>query len=291
MIYILFSILCSIALGFIFKFFPRFGINTLQAVVFNYVTCVLVAWAIMGTFPISKATTQLNGFQACVLVGLSYISGFVAIGLSVQRLGIATTSVLQKISMIAPVLVAILFFGEPINIFKIIGILMALFSIFLITQSTQPQKSNNNIFSLSLPFIGWATLLLSMLADLGIFWINRLAPNASNDPRLIATLFGTAGIAGFLAVLVFVFQRKMNIELKNILAGIVLGVPNYGSIHFLMTGLQTGMGGSVVFPLTNVGVILGSAALGFLLFKEHLSRVNQLGILLAMTAILLISFS
>lgn len=285
MFYIIASIICSVLLGLIFKFFPSYSINTLQAVVFNYATCVLVAWLSIGKFPINAETIQLNGFEACMLVGIFYITGFVAIGLSVQRLGIATTSVLQKMSMIAPILVAIFFFHESASSLKIVGILAAIFSIFLITHQSNQKNSR------ALPLIGWATLLLSMLADLGIFWINRIAPDASNDPRLIATLFGTAGLLGFITVLVLVIQGKTKIELKNVLAGVVLGVPNYGSIYFLMSGLQTGMGGSVVFPLTNVGVILLSSALAFLVFKEHLSLKNKLGILLAMLAILLISFA
>lgn len=285
MLYIIASIICSVLLGLIFKSFPRYTINTLQAVVFNYATCVLVAWLSIGKFPINAETMQLKGFQACMLVGISYITGFVAIGLSVQRLGIATTSVLQKMSMIAPVLVAIFFFNESASFLKMVGIFAAIFAVFLITHQ------DNSKHGFALPFIGWATLLLSMLADLGLFWINRIAPDASNDPRLIATLFGTAGLLGFVTILLLVIQRKMRIEFKNILAGIMLGVPNYGSIYFLMSGLQTGMGGSVVFPLTNVGVILLSSALAFVVFKEHLSLKNKLGILLAMAAILLISFA
>jgi drug/metabolite transporter (DMT)-like permease len=292
MFYIIASIICSVLLGLIFKFFPRYSINTLQAVVFNYATCVLVAWLSIGKFPINAETIQLNGFEACMIVGIFYITGFVAIGLSVQRLGIATTSVLQKMSMIAPILVAIFFFHESASSLKIVGILAAIFSIFLIIhQSNQQNRVALPQNRVALPLIGWATLLLSMLADLGIFWINRIAPDASNDPRLIATLFGTAGLLGFITVLVLVIQGKTKIELKNVLAGVVLGVPNYGSIYFLMSGLQTGMGGSVVFPLTNVGVILLSSALAFLVFKEHLSLKNKLGILLAMLAILLISFA
>lgn len=285
MLYIIASIICSVLLGLIFKSFPRYHINTLQAVVFNYATCVLVAGLSIGKFPINAETMQLKGFQACMLVGISYITGFVAIGLSVQRLGIATTSVLQKMSMIAPVLVAILFFNESAGFLKMVGILAAIFAVFLITHQ------DNSKHNLTLPLIGWATLVLSMLADLGVFWINRIAPDASNDPRLIATLFGTAGLLGFITILLLVIQRKMQIEFKNILAGVILGVPNYGSIYFLMSGLQSGMGGSVVFPLTNVGVILLSSALAFVVFKEPLSLKNKLGILLAMLAILLISFA
>ncbi len=291
MLYIITSIICSVLLGLIFKFFPRYKIDTLQAVVFNYFTCVVVAWLSIGQFPITYETTQLQGFQACMLVGIFYISGFVAIGLSIQQLGIATTSVLQKMSMIAPVLTAIIWFGETASFLKVAGILLAIFSIFLITSQPEATDTPFSQNKTALPLIGWATLILSMLADLGVFWINRIAPAASNDPRLIATLFGTAGMLGFFAILVFVIQGKTKINFKNILAGILLGVPNYGSIYFLMSSLQTGMGGSVVFPLTNVGVILFSSVLAFAVFKEYLSLNNQLGILLAMMAILLISFA
>ena len=52
------------------------------------------------------------------------------------------------------------------------------------------------------------------------------------------------------------------------------------------TGWQT----TVFFPINNIGVVLSTALLGYLFFREKLSLVNLAGIVLAIGAILLISF-
>jgi drug/metabolite transporter (DMT)-like permease len=75
--------------------------------------------------------------------------------------------------------------------------------------------------------------------------------------------------------------------MNNIIAGIVLGVPNYFSIYFVLDSLEK-LGGIIVFPILNIGVVLLSSILSYLFYKEYLSKLNWIGIGLACISILLI---
>ncbi|MGN6494414.1 MAG: hypothetical protein ACTHLE_20650, partial [Agriterribacter sp.] len=46
---------------------------------------------------------------------------------------------------------------------------------------------------------------------------------------------------------------------------------------------------SAIIPINNIGIVLTSAVVAWLLFKEKLSAINWMGILLAVIAIALIS--
>jgi len=59
---------------------------------------------------------------------------------------------------------------------------------------------------------------------------------------------------------------------------------------FLLMALGSGLEGSFVFPVTNVGIIFITTIGAVWLFQERLSRLNWLGIALAVAAIGLISF-
>ena len=75
------------------------------------------------------------------------------------------------------------------------------------------------------------------------------------------------------------------------IAGISLGVPNFFSIYLLLLALQQGWGGSVVFPVNNVGVLVMAAIFGIVLFKERLIPIRIWGFALAVLAIVLITIA
>ena len=80
--------------------------------------------------------------------------------------------------------------------------------------------------------------------------------------------------------------------IKNLIAGILLGVPNYFSIIFLIKSLQTrGFESSMLFTINNVGIVVLSTIFGVVLFKEHFSLKNKIGIALAIFGIIMVAVS
>ena len=72
--------------------------------------------------------------------------------------------------------------------------------------------------------------------------------------------------------------------------GVILGVPNYFSIHFLLAALRNENGNSAsVFTINNVAIVLFSTLLGILIFKEKLSMKNWGGIVIAVISIALVA--
>jgi uncharacterized membrane protein len=68
-------------------------------------------------------------------------------------------------------------------------------------------------------------------------------------------------------------------------------VPNYFSIWCLVHVLKQYQGNSsAIIPINNMGIVLFSAVAAWVLFKEQLTTINWLGIVLALGAIALIAF-
>ena len=85
---------------------------------------------------------------------------------------------------------------------------------------------------------------------------------------------------------------KLKLSFKNVIGGIALGIPNYASLVFFFNALESsGLEASQVFPVVSMGVIIISAIIGKLLFKEHLSLYNWLGLGIAIIAIFIITFA
>jgi multidrug transporter EmrE-like cation transporter len=75
---------------------------------------------------------------------------------------------------------------------------------------------------------------------------------------------------------------------RSIGAGVLLGLPNLGSLVFLVRALAQ-LDGSLVFPINNMGIVLCSSLLGSLLFRQPLTRWSIFGISSAVLGIWLIS--
>jgi drug/metabolite transporter (DMT)-like permease len=84
---------------------------------------------------------------------------------------------------------------------------------------------------------------------------------------------------------------KERFDPRAILAGILIGVPNYFSIWSLVRVLKLyGTRSAAIIPINNMGIVLLSAVAAWLLFREHLSRLNLAGIILALASIALIAY-
>lgn len=290
MLFLILSILSSTLIGLIFTYFEKYKVDTFQAVVVNYFVCILTAWASTGSFPITSESLQADWLPFALFLSLFFISGFNIVGQTYQKFGITITTIATRMSMILTVIFAYFFYNETMTLFKILGILTAIAAIWLTTiphgESTFIKKKLPTIFWLLPAF----SFLIQAIVEIGLQYAEINLLQTSGDPTFVATLFGSAGMIGLVILIGGVLMGRIQLAFKNLLGGIILGIPNYFSIYFLLRAIGNGWEGTVVFPVNNVAVIGLSALLGYLLLKEKLSALNIVGVFLAMLAILLITW-
>lgn len=289
MLFLALSVACSVLLGFIFKLFGRYRIDILQAIVFNYFVCVACGWIYLGQFPVGPAPGERADWTPFALgLGLVFISGFNTAAQTVRFYGVTVSQVMQKMSILATVPFAIFVIGEPSNAWKWAGFVLALAAIVLVNirRSDLHSESKNDIGHLWIPIITW---VLAAIIELVFLWVNHQKMLPEGDARFITTVFGTAGALGLLIAAWGWATRRNPFQWRYLAAGIVLGVPNFGSMYFLLRALGVGLDGSLVFPLTNVSIIVATTIGAVALFKERLTAVNWIGIALSALSIILMT--
>lgn len=290
MIYLLLAVACSVLLGFIFKLFPRFGVDGFQAIVVNYFTCVACGWLHIGRFPLSTENAGAPWMPYALVLGFVFISGFNGAALTVRYFGVTVSQIMQRMSILLTVPFAILAYGESASWGKIVGVALALASIVLVNW---PQKSieNKQVAQKSrlLLLIPLATWLLAAVIEILFIRVQKEGLTNPNDPTFITTIFGTAGVVGLALCIFGWLTKRLTFSWKNAIAGVALGIPNYGSMFFLLMALGSGLEGSILFPVLNVAIIFATTVGAVWLFHERLSRLNWFGIALALAAIGLIS--
>lgn len=286
MIPLFLSIISSSFIFVIFKLFPRFGIKTFQAIVFNYFTAFSCGVILFGNewkdHSISDATWPLYA----LISGALFISLFILMGISSQKNGVALTSIAGKMSMAVSLIFMIFIYREEMSFLKTCGILLAFLGVFLVSFSKNYKDASGSIWMLVILFLG-SGLLDFVLNYVQKFHLEQLAPSLFS-----AFGFGIAGLIG-LSVLIFQFITKKSVfQFRNVLAGIALGVPNYFSIFLLMLSYKTtGWTDTTVLVIINVSVVLLSAVTGFVAFKENVNTQKIIGLLSAVSAIIILYFA
>jgi drug/metabolite transporter (DMT)-like permease len=293
MIYLLGSILLSSYLTLSFKVLQRLNINTLQAIVFNYIACVCTGAVVNGSFPVNKENISAPWFVWALLMGLMFISIFNVIGFTTQKLGVAVASVANKLSMVIPFVFSIYLYNENATILKIAGIVIALAAVVLTCYPSQKEGVETKKHTQLLLLLPVVLFISSGLLDTLIVYVKN---NFFNDPtanfnNFLITAFSIAGTIGLVILAIQVATGKQNFSGKAVVAGIIIGVPNYFSIWCLGKVITAYHGNSsAIIPVNNMGIVLFSAVVAWAIFKEKLSMINWLGIILSVAAIALIAY-
>lgn len=293
MLYILLTIIISVLLLLIFKAFQKYGVNSLVAIVVNYITAAVTGILFLNSDISINAVIQSDWIFICLPLGVLFISIFYLIALTTQKISISAASVANKMSVIMPVLYSLIFLGQQLSMLKIAGIALAMLAVYL---STRSSKKDNNV-NAALIWLPVLVFVGSGLIDIAINAANAFYIKSKNESALFSICtFLSAFVVGII-ILMYMIVLKRNLTLKqvimpkNIIGGLLLGIPNYFSIFFIFKSLDANVLQSAqLFPVLNLSNVALSAFLGWLVFKEKLSTVNLAGIVLAIISILLISF-
>ena len=288
MFYLVLSILASTLILLIFRIFPKYHVDTFQAIVFNYLIAFGVGFVLYGNEWKTDNLTFNTWPIYALLVGLLFISLFLLMGKSTQVNGLGVTSVTVKMSLAIPVILAIYLYQEALTFQKVLGILTAVLGVFLITYRKHKEvqlESNSNMIFLVILFAG------SGILDALLNFVEKKVLGDFSPALFSAVSFGIAGSIGILILVFSILTGKNKFKFRNVLAGIILGVPNYFSIYFLLMAVRNqDMDDSITYALNNVGIVIFSFLLGLLLFNEKLTITRFLGVVCAIVAIITLVF-
>lgn len=285
MIYLLLSIVFSSSLFVIFKLFNRFEINNFQAIVVNYFVAFVVG------ILMSESSFQLNTLfnyrwiYGAVLLGILFITVFNMMALTAQKGGLSVASVAAKMSVIIPIIFGLLIYKESLSVFKLLGIVIALAAVYFTAYKKGAVTINSSLIILVLVlFLG------SGILDTLLKYVETMYVNANELELYSATIFLIAGLIGTIVLIGRFFIYKEFIQMKSIIGGIVLGIPNYFSIFYLLKSLKhPTLESSTVFTINNMLIVCVTTLIGVVVFKENLSVRNKVGVLLSVIAIIMFS--
>lgn len=283
--YLALSVLASSLIFVIFKLYTKYKIQTLYAIIVNYFIASSVGIHFYeGKVDFTEITNK-SWFLGTVALGVLFIVVFNLMAATSQKVGVSAASVATKMSLAIPVVFGVWMYGEQLGIFEILGILLALIAVYLATMRKKTIVTHKYLFLLPIAvFVG------SGIIDTSIKYAQQVAVPEKEFPIFSAMVFGSAACCGTLFILLKSIKAHLKVNIKNIIGGICLGIPNYFSIYFLMKALDSDtLNSASIFTINNVAIVMLSTLLGILLFKERISIKNWIGICLAVVSIILVA--
>jgi len=286
LIFLLLSILFSTGLFVIFKYFGIYKIDVLKAIFVNYI----VAFS-MGFFfaerqiPISEIYLE-PWFSGALFLGALFVSIFFVMAMTAQKNGVSVTSIAGKMSVVVPIFFGIILYNESVTFLKIVGIIMALIAVYLSSVKEEKSEKNGTLLLPILLFIGSGTI------DTLLKYIQENYVSDEDVSIFSGSLFGIAGVFAFFILVIKTIKKREAFGYKNIIAGIILGIPNYYSIIFLIKALQNkNFESSTLFTINNVAIVVVSTLVGLFFFKEKFSIKNKIGVAMAVLGIIIVTIA
>lgn len=283
MLFVLISVICSVTVSVIIKLARRYSINVTQMIAWNYPVAVLLNYLFFKPKIEIQAINNEN-WKIYLFLGLLLPSIFLAIAASIRYTGIVRTEIAQRISILIPLIAAFLIFHENPTTQSIIGIAIGIVAVLCSFNWKGDNKKE----------AGYRYWLYPLIIFFGMGLIDVLFKQVAQLETAYTTsiffIFLIALSVSFLYIFGRVISKKERLSLGSAIWGISLGLFNFGNILFYMKAHRAIPDNpSVVFTAMNIGVIALGALIGILVFREKLSMLNKIAILLAVLSILIIA--
>lgn len=303
MIYLFLAVVCSSSIVLILKFSESRDLNRLAVTTANYVVAFSVSLFFMISAGLHNAVpSSLSGFfsdlaQAlasgtplshgssflwAILIGffggILYFGGFIFIQKSIRDNGAGITGAVSKIGIFIPMAFSIVLWKEYPSAVQWIGIILAMGAIVLASYDPSASSELKNLRkSLILVFIvvGFAEFSNKFFQKYALIEFKSL---------FLFTVFFTA----FIISAFFTHLSHRKIEKKDILTGLLVGIPNMFTSFFLISALKD-IKATIAFPAYSAGTIIVINLGGYLIFKEKISKKDFSAIAIIVVAIILMS--
>lgn len=299
MFFLVFAILFSSSLNVIFKLSEKSESNRLAVTFFNFLGATIISLVFVGNQVIadaewlptflsglgqatgqSSALIQITPSVLALLIGLLngflYFGAFYVLQLSTSRNGSAMTATFNKLGVMVPAVLSVVFFREIPKLLQIVGVVVALLAIMIIYF----KKEENSVVTLKTAL--FATFFLGGFADFTSKIFQVYGIEEFQNLFILFTFLFSLIITG-----IFMLIKDRKVKRTDVMFGLVAGIPSQIISLFLLRAL-TSVPAFVVFPLYSVGVIMVVNIINLLFFKEKLTirQFSAIGLIVAAVVLL-----
>lgn len=277
MAYLLLAVISSALVSIFMRLSTDHIKGKVSMIAVNYLMCLGIALGLTGPAALVPQTEGLGITLALSAVnGVLYLGSFMLLQINAQKNGVVLSAIFMKLGLLVPITLSVLFFGEVPQMLQIAGFVLAVLAIVMINMGSGAQ---NVQFKTGLVLL----LLGGGMADGMLKVFEQFGPAELSSQFLLYT-FAVA----FVLCTILMFARKERPGIKELLFGLLIGVPNYFSADFLLRSLAS-VPAVIAYPSFSVATILVVTLAGVLFFKEKLTKRQWIAVGVILVALVLLN--
>jgi drug/metabolite transporter (DMT)-like permease len=272
MIYIGFSILCSVLIGNLLMLYHKNKqFDILIVFLGNYFVAALFSLIQNHSFSLQITTLE---FVFGIMTGFLFLLNFLVYQVNIGLNGLSFSIGTMRSSILIPALLSLLLFNDRFNPLIAIGLILII-SVFIYLADKGSMK---NLYLLILLFMvtGITESTLKIFNEYG-------SPNQS---PFLFVLFTSA----FMITALIIIMKKRPLHLRSLLNGFILGVPNQLSTLFFLYGLKS-IPATIAYPVAASGIVTLGIICDVMLWKKRFTSKQKIAVLLLMISVVLLSFT
>lgn len=290
MLYLLFHIVFASAFTLIIKWSQQRKIDDVVVVgSINYIAAAVATLPFFLAFnprPVDVGAIWTGG-----AMGAIYFTAYFLVIRAIRMVGASVTSVVSVLSILFPIVLAAVIFAERPTPLQSIGIGLALGSLILVgrakrglndNEATTNSQSKNSTLAWAVPVV--------LIVFFFLCGMNRVAQDLfkhvslpQHRPAFCLAAFTVASLPSFYVLV----SKKRWPTVMEWLIGILLGLSNVLQTYFMLRSLEQ-LAGYIAFTVASGGTIVFTTLMAVGLMGEKINRKTQLGIGLAVVALVLL---
>lgn len=279
MIFLLLAVASSAAMTIALKIFRSEGGNRYAILLGNYAACILIGFLMLPDKTVilhCKGTTLACG----IIGGILFVTALVLMQRSIGINGAVLTAAFSRLGLIVPLLISLIVFGERPTGLQSAGILIVVAALWVINGRKERREETNAVLLL-------LVLLAGGLGD-GMAKVFDQVGDRAQDTLYILCVFA---VAGLLTVLLLFNEYKRTGSpgrVRDYLAGIAVGVPNYFSSMLLLKALAS-IPAFIAYTVFATGAVLLVTIVSVVFLKERLNRHQAAGLAMIVCALVMLN--
>lgn len=278
MIYLMTTIVSNVVMVFVMKHSETHSGNRYATTLFNYMVGAVITYVLMEDKALYHAgkegcfAVELAVFNALCMTSCMLLNQY-----SINRNGAPLSTTFNRLGILIPTVLSMVFFRELPAPVQMIGIGLAVLAIVYINGGKKKGGPIQSLPSLLLVF------LIGGLIDFNSKVYGIFGDRALQDYFVFCTFAFCTVLSGIL-----LFLRNPRFKRKDVTAGLLMGIPNQ-MITYTMVRAVLYLPAYLAFPLYSAGVILGVNVINFLVFREKPSRRECIATGIIAAALLLLN--
>ncbi len=306
-IFLFVAILCTSLFAVIFKICQQRGVEVMPVILFNYITAALISVVSVAvnitvtSAPVESCLLPPVSIVLALVQGAVFVAGFSMMNWATLRSGVALTTVSARASLVVPVLLSWLILNQPQPAWiptALIIIAMTLIVMPVGDNGKQQNSDSQGVMTKTSAAIALAgVFIIYGVSDFSFKLIQDSIEKtfADNDleihlSSLTCMMFLMSSLLALVICLMKGSLHRNRISWKSVGWGFLLGLVNLGCASSVLRALGE-MSTGVFYPVYNAGIVMMATLIGVLFFKERIKPWQYVGLLLAVVAIVLFTYS